>query len=755
MGASIILPWGPPPVSSFHDCPSLLSTAASAALAVPTGSLLRSATANVAVPPSPPSISPDVLKHMRTAWPRGLSDRTLEALFEQGFKKPTKTQADFIPSILKGENVLMGAATGTGKTIAYVAPILQALKEAEAEHLSAVGGATTVTRRKRPRALILAPTRELCTQILDVVKRLSHVLKLRSLLIVGGTKQGPQRQALDTPVDVVVATPGRLALLHQQGHVHLTDCKHVVVDEVDTMLSNQTYTSRKASVKSNHARHVKEGGSFGDELAEVLKRLRLREQSAEAAAKYEERKKKEKLLGLQAVKDSPGAIALDLSEKTAKKMAAESKAEDEEEDIDTTVARSKSSIQYVLVGATIPQGMAKKLASMIPAAKDAVMKAQGGAGAANQLQGRQTVGGEKEKYFPVAPAVASPSEVASSPSVAVASAGGAASLHIIPRNIQQEFRRVGGGPNAKHSALSEVLSELLLMREGEAEGTDNSFEVVPVAGDDGTPIKRKKSKKSKSIAAPGSQIIIFCNSVAAARSTAYFVAEQGYSAACLHGEIPPDRRAQEYELFRSGKVPLLICTDAAARGLDFPSAGTVIMFDFPKSAVDYVHRAGRVGRAGSLTPSAATATTGEDKAPFAFRCISLCGPKDEYLSRGIEKAAQKGLPIDPNQSPVPPTAPEIPKRRGKDDNDRRGRGRKAPAAGGSEGSPRLRLRKLNERAPSIVRRESEGDEREGRRDRREEPSRSSSSRPSSSGRGRPSSTRKGRGRAGSSSRGRR
>ena len=92
--------------------------------------------------------------------------------------------------------------------------------------------------------------------------------------------------------------------------------------------------------------------------------------------------------------------------------------------------------------------------------------------------------------------------------------------------------------------------------------------------------------------------IIFCNSVQSARAIEHALAEQGEKTASLHGEIPPKMRANNFEKFKERKADILVATDLASRGLDFPFVSHVMNFDFPKSTSDYLHRAGRAGRAG-------------------------------------------------------------------------------------------------------------------------------------------------------------
>lgn len=135
------------------------------------------------------------------------------------------------------------AATGSGKTLAYVLPLLQSLKHDEvfgSSNATTSNVILSATRPKsRPRAVILAPTRELCLQIVAVVKSFTHHIKLSATAVCGGSADmGQQKKQLDRPIDVVVATPGRLLKHIQEKNIVLSSkyLKHVVLDEMDTML---------------------------------------------------------------------------------------------------------------------------------------------------------------------------------------------------------------------------------------------------------------------------------------------------------------------------------------------------------------------------------------------------------------------------------------------------------------------------------------------------------------------------------------
>ena len=153
----------------------------------------------------------------------GLIAPILNALTEQGYESPSPIQRKAIPPALQGRDVLGCAQTGTGKTCAFAAPILQRLSK---NKVSA-----------RPiRALILTPTRELAIQIGESFQAYGRHLKLRSAVIFGGVGQNPQVEALKQGVDILVATPGRLEDLHQQGFVDVSKLEIFVLDEADRML---------------------------------------------------------------------------------------------------------------------------------------------------------------------------------------------------------------------------------------------------------------------------------------------------------------------------------------------------------------------------------------------------------------------------------------------------------------------------------------------------------------------------------------
>ena len=158
----------------------------------------------------------------------GLSEPILRAVVGEGYTVATPVQAAAIPPALEGRDVLASAQTGTGKTAAFALPILH--------RLSAVRTPQGVAPSKRARCLILCPTRELAAQIRDAFHAYGRHLHVRMTLIFGGVNQNPQVNDLRRGVDVIVATPGRLMDLMQQGHVDLSGVETFVLDECDRML---------------------------------------------------------------------------------------------------------------------------------------------------------------------------------------------------------------------------------------------------------------------------------------------------------------------------------------------------------------------------------------------------------------------------------------------------------------------------------------------------------------------------------------
>ncbi len=153
----------------------------------------------------------------------GLGPKLLQSIHDVGYTTPTPIQTAAVPHVLAGRDLIGIAQTGTGKTAAFVLPILERLSKSPQPS-------------RNPRALIVAPTRELAAQIEENVQLLGRAMRVRCTTVFGGVGETPQIQALRRGVDVLVATPGRLLDLMSSGHVSLRDVQVAVLDEADRML---------------------------------------------------------------------------------------------------------------------------------------------------------------------------------------------------------------------------------------------------------------------------------------------------------------------------------------------------------------------------------------------------------------------------------------------------------------------------------------------------------------------------------------
>jgi len=146
-----------------------------------------------------------------------------KAIAESGYKDPTEIQKKSIPEILLNKHILASAQTGTGKTAAFVLPILELLLQDK-------------NKVRGPRVLIVSPTRELANQITDSVKKYARHTNINSATVVGGMSYRLQNKLLSKPLDILIATPGRLLDLFKQGKIKFKDTKIMVLDEADKML---------------------------------------------------------------------------------------------------------------------------------------------------------------------------------------------------------------------------------------------------------------------------------------------------------------------------------------------------------------------------------------------------------------------------------------------------------------------------------------------------------------------------------------
>ncbi|CAA6660869.1 unnamed protein product [Spirodela intermedia] len=161
----------------------------------------------------------------------GLNDELMGALGEMGISVPTEIQCVGVPAVLEGKSVVLGSHTGSGKTLTYMLPLVQLIRRDE--EMSGM-----LMKARRPRAVVLCPTRELSEQVFRVAKSISHHARFRSTMISGGGRLRPQEDSLNIPLDMIVGTPGRILQHIKDGNIVYGDIKYLVLDEADTMFDH-------------------------------------------------------------------------------------------------------------------------------------------------------------------------------------------------------------------------------------------------------------------------------------------------------------------------------------------------------------------------------------------------------------------------------------------------------------------------------------------------------------------------------------
>ncbi|MDA1221129.1 MAG: DEAD/DEAH box helicase [Planctomycetota bacterium] len=379
----------------------------------------------------------------------GLLPELVEAVSACGYDTPTPIQAQSIPELLKGFDLLGIAQTGTGKTAAFTLPMLQWL-----------AGADDRPRPGRPRALVLTPTRELAAQIHESCVAYGRELKhLRYAVIFGGVSQKPQEKILSAPLDVLVATPGRLLDLIGQGRVHLDEVEVFVLDEADRMLDM-------------------------------------------------------------------GFIR----------------------DVEKVIARLHEDRQSVLFSATMPPEIVALTKRIL--------------------------------HQPVRVEVTPPAKTAD--------------------RIEQSVYFVEKAD--KRHLLAELLSDGRMVR-----------------------------------------TLVFTRTKHGADRVARHLTKGGIQAAAIHGNKSQNARERALDGFKNGKIPVLVATDLAARGIDVDDVTHVVNFDLPNVPETYVHRIGRTARAGREGIA-----------------MSFCDVDERPLLRDIEKLIRRTVPVvaeHPYRSNVPLAAP--------------------------------------------------------------------------------------------------
>lgn len=209
----------------------------------------------------------------------GLVEPLLKAVQEAGYSTPTPIQAQAIPAVLGGGDLLAGAQTGTGKTAGFTLPLLHKLVTGSPAR------APSASARRVVRALILTPTRELAAQVEESVRVYGKYLPIRSMVMFGGVGMNPQIEALRRGIDVLVATPGRLLDHHQQGTLDLSHVEYFVLDEADRMLDMGFIHDirRVLAILPPKKQSLLFSATFSDEIKALAERLLNNPQVIEVA----------------------------------------------------------------------------------------------------------------------------------------------------------------------------------------------------------------------------------------------------------------------------------------------------------------------------------------------------------------------------------------------------------------------------------------------------------------------------------------
>ena len=202
----------------------------------------------------------------------GLEPELLRAVADKGYDVPTPIQAQAIPAVLSGRDVLAGAQTGTGKTAGFVLPLLQKLGKAAG---------------RAPRVLVLSPTRELTAQIAESTREYGRYKDLRTLVIFGGVSERPQIDGLRNGCDFLVATPGRLLDLVEQRYADLSQVQHLVLDEADRMLDMGFIPAIKRILRllPQQRQNLMFSATYSDDIRALASRMLRDPVSVEVAAR--------------------------------------------------------------------------------------------------------------------------------------------------------------------------------------------------------------------------------------------------------------------------------------------------------------------------------------------------------------------------------------------------------------------------------------------------------------------------------------
>ena len=193
----------------------------------------------------------------------GLSEPLRKAVADEGYSTPSPIQAQAIPAVLEGRDVMAAAQTGTGKTAGFTLPLLHGLSKGQPAKANQV------------RALVLTPTRELAAQVAESVETYGKYLNLRSAVVFGGVKINPQMMRLRKGVDILIATPGRLLDLYQQNAMSFQKLEVLILDEADRMLDMGFIHDIRRILKAlpNKRQNLMFSATFSEDIRDLAKTI--------------------------------------------------------------------------------------------------------------------------------------------------------------------------------------------------------------------------------------------------------------------------------------------------------------------------------------------------------------------------------------------------------------------------------------------------------------------------------------------------
>nr|CAG4716184.1 unnamed protein product [Naegleria fowleri] len=464
---------------------------------------------------------------------------------------PSRIQELAIAQLLKKANkkkhFCIGAQTGTGKTLAYLLPILSKMK-----HLEKMGHET---QAQRPKVLIVAPTRELASQIYKTAKHLSHSMKFRTVLLRSDLAKSRMKRDLHTNIDVVVTTPTIFNELHSEGHVYFSDLRFVVLDEADTLCGKDFLQELEKIVVPclQRGKHVNEFVQFGFVFATYnanIERFINHYFSQDAFAFHlssTDRSQKNKTFPSNDTKHleeqnknfttmSEGALS------SSQSISTNSPPPNMLYIIDKDIHKATLHIQHKFIPMTNNKDKMEYLLERVLKLKNH----------SSTMTTAENTHNDKKS--------SSKTKLKSSVNTIKNSA------LIQSLGLQEEAKTA----NDKQLSMNDQRQEQTLTN-----GLSNALPLSPLR----------------------ERILIFCNTVKSCRAVYHALTKHGLEASCFHGDMPHERQAEEFDSFSSGRLNIMVTTDIASRGLDIANpVDHVVMFDFPLNSIDYMHRAGRTGR---------------------------------------------------------------------------------------------------------------------------------------------------------------